>query len=482
MAFAIGGSVYQIPIQVDDALEVIESVAARPSVTDAFADGVHASRTSLRPLKQVRTKVLLDVGGALGGRYHVAFRGYHALITALLIGVFVFLARVRSWRDLAALAFALTVLTGMHTFSGLLREAYPVNHFLLVALYGLTTFALARTRGGWWIDGAAVLLLVTASLTLESGVLLWPIAIAGYAGGLRGISRRGLYGMTAALIGYGLFRILYLQIQSLELGARGTGFGAGVLTGAEQIERFGDAPILLYAYNVVMAAVSVLLSQPIAGHWAVLDAWQAQQITPVYVVEIGSSFATTCLIAWYVLQRRAGAADPAETDRHAPAVAGAHNDSANRRRATASSREGRPIALVFVTLLVLNATLCYAYAKAEIISLAGVFYALVAFAAMRELLARQWRGGVAVALGVALMLVAGAWGIRAAGLHFKLRHAAFEARGEWAAVLPPRSRATWPRDPHVRALVSRLKEEAILNQRIAPTILPRRYQAWWGQD
>ncbi len=461
MALGVGGSVYQIPIQVDDALEVIEGVAARPSVAAAFADGLNASRTSLRPLKQVRTALLLDAGEALGGRYHLAFRGYHALVAALLIGIFAYLARVETWIDLAALAFGLTVLTGMHTFSGLLREAYPVNHFLLIALYGLTLFAIARTRGGWLSDVAAVLLLVAASLTLESGVLLWPIAIAGYVSGLRGISRPALYVMTAAIVGYVLFRVSYLHIQSIQLGARATGFGADVITGAEQMARFGDTPALLYAYNVAMAALSVLLSQPIAGHWTVLDAWRRDDLSPVFALEMGSSLAVTILIAWYMLQRRA--ADGA-------------NVMDGRGRAW---RE--PVSLVFLTLLAANAMVSYAYAKAEIVSLAGVFYALVACVAMRALLRRPRQRGAAVAMALVLAVMTSAWAVRAAGLHFKLRHAAFNARGEWAAVLPPGRRDAWPRDPRVRALVARLKEEAVLNRALAPTTLSRTYQAWWGE-
>lgn len=147
LVFALGlaGSVYRIPIQVSDALETIERALNVPSLSASFASGIGNSPTMLRPLREVRTKMLVDAGDALGGRYHAAFRGYHALAGVVLVLLFVGVARPRSWTDVTALAFALAVLTGMHTFSGMFREAYPTNHFLTVTTYALATFGLARS-------------------------------------------------------------------------------------------------------------------------------------------------------------------------------------------------------------------------------------------------------------------------------------------------------------------------------------------------
>ena len=454
MALALAGSVYAIPIQVDDSVDVIVRSAQFSSVRAAFVDGLHNSRTILRPLKQVRTKLLLDLGGALGGRYHLAFRGYHALIAALLVVLFVYVARVRSWPDVAALAFALTVLTGMPTFTGLVREAYPVNHFLLIALYGLLMLAIARSRGGWIADVASIAVFVIATLTLESGVLLWPIAVAGYLAGQRGISRLGLAGMTVVAIGYVALRVGYLGMQGAQLGERVTGFGSGALSSADQIARFGENPAPLYFYNVMMAAVSVLLSQPESGQWTIVRAWRAGDVAPVFWLNVGSSVTTTALIAWYMWGR-------------GPA----------RRR-----RWREPIPFVFLVVLAANAAISYAYAKTEIMSLAGVLYALAAFAAVRELVVRPHRRGAAIAVALLLAGVAGAWAVRSAGLHFKLRHGAFDARGGWASVLPPDARDRWPHDSATVALLTRLKQEAVMTRGAIATALPRDFQRWWGED
>ena len=204
----------------------------------------------LRPLKEVRTKLLVAAGEAIGGRYHLVFRGYHALAGAILIGLFVWVCRARTWADVAALAVGLVVLTGMHTFVGLFREAFPVNHFLIVAICTLATFAVAQTRGGWLADLVAVGLLAVAALSFESGLLVWPVAVAAYASGLRGISRRGLIAMTIVLLVYVGARGLLLKEPALGVGQRATGFGAGALTPEEQVARFGANPLPFYAYNV----------------------------------------------------------------------------------------------------------------------------------------------------------------------------------------------------------------------------------------
>ena len=47
--------------------------------------------------------------------------------------------------------FALTVLTGLHTFLGFLREAFPINHFLEIAVLALVALNLTLSRGGWWV-------------------------------------------------------------------------------------------------------------------------------------------------------------------------------------------------------------------------------------------------------------------------------------------------------------------------------------------
>ena len=330
-AVALAGSVYRVPIQVSDSLEVIQRVVPMPSATAAFVEGLHNSATMLRPLKEVRTKLLVEAGNASGGRYHLIFRGYHALAGALLIGLFVWVCRARTWTDVAALSVGLVVLTGMHTFVGLFREAFPVNHFLIVAICALATVAVAQTRGGWLADLVAAGLFALAALSFESGLLVWPVAVAAYASGLRGISRRGLVAMTVVLLVYAGARGYLLTEPTLGVGQRGTGFGAGALTPEEQVARFGANPLPFYAYNVAAASSSVLFSQPTIGQFTAINAWRNGSLPPVYMLQIGSSLLTSLLIGWYVLGK----------------------DEQGRRR----WRE--PVPLAFITTLAVSAVMSY---------------------------------------------------------------------------------------------------------------------------
>src|SRR4029450_11730009 len=157
-ATGVSASVFRIPIQVSDSVEILVVVDRTPSMAAAFGQGLHASKTMLRPMRQVGTRLLLDVAHATGDRYNMVFRGFHATTAALLIALFTYVARPRDWTGAAALCFALLVLTGLHTFSGMMREAYPINHFLLIAIYCLATFAIAGSRGGVLADVTACVL------------------------------------------------------------------------------------------------------------------------------------------------------------------------------------------------------------------------------------------------------------------------------------------------------------------------------------
>jgi hypothetical protein len=489
-AVALAGSVYRMPIQVSDSLEVIQRVIQVPSATAAFVDGLYNSPTMLRPLKEVRTRLLVQAGEALGGRYHLVFRGYHALAGAILVGLFVWVCRARSWTDVAALAAGLAVLTGMHTFVGLFREAFPVNHYLIVAISTLATFALAHSRGGWLVDLAAIVLLASATLSFESGLLVWPVAIAAHAAGLRGISRRGVALMTLLVVCYAVFRVGYLGKQGAGIGERGTGFGAGALTESEQIARFGNRPSVLYSYNVTMAATSVLTSQPQVGRFTVASAWNDGPLPPVFIVQIGSSILMSVLIAWYILTRgpsgTSGPHPPKEYESQRASdcdlTAATTERPGVRREGHTTKRWREPAPLTFLAVLAVSALMSYAYAKDEIMSTAGVFYALAAYTAMRGLLALRPPIWIGVLLVVLSLAASSAWAIRSAGLHLRLRHGAFEARAEWAYILSPMGRANWPTDAHTLQVVSRMRQEALLQPTITPALLPRWTEQWWGED
>jgi hypothetical protein len=304
-AIAVSASVFRIPIQVSDSVEILEAVDRTPSVAAAFTQGLKASRTMLRPMRQTVTKVLLDTAHGIDDRYNLVFRGFHAASAALLIVLFTYVARPRDWTGVAALGFAMLVLTGLHTFGGMMREAYPINHFLLIAIYCLAVFAIAQLKGGIIADVAACMLFAIASLTLESGLVVLAVTIAAYVSGLRGISRGALIAMAVLAAGYGILRVPGLHMVGNTVGERQTGFGTEMLSTADLRARFGGTPWLLYAYTIVSSMLTVPLSQPVAGQWTAFAPWDPQAPPLFFLNDIGTSLVATGIVLWYMSRRRA---------------------------------------------------------------------------------------------------------------------------------------------------------------------------------
>ena len=480
-AVAVSASVYRIPIQVSDSVEILEAVEKTPSPVSAFTQGLHASRTMLRPMRQTVTKVLLETAHALGDRYNLVFRGFHAAAAALLIALFTLVARPRTWTETAAFAFALLVLTGLHTFGGMMREAYPINHFLLIAVYCLAVFALAQSRpstraqgapskvegrGGLAADVGACALFAIAALTLESGLVVLAMAIAAYAAGLRGISRGAIAAMVVLAAGYVVLRVGALHMIGNTVGERQTGFGTEILSTGDLRARFGGTPWVLYAYTIVCSALTVPFSQPVAGQWTALGALKDGELQLgalkdgtfqfFYLNDIGTSLVATALAAWYMWTRPAP----------------------GRPR-----RWRDPIPLTALAVLAGSAVLSYAYAKSEIMSAAGVFYALVVFLAVAEaarILTTRTARPLRIPVLVAVLCVTSAWGFRALGLQYRLQRGAFDARSEWVLRMPP---INAPPVPAAEArLTPRLRDEALHRGRTNPYLLWPRLSRLWGEN
>ena len=276
LALAFSYDLMRKPIQIPDSLIDILHMQESPSVYATFQDAV-AQRAYLRPLRIVQVKALFDVAD---GHYWLVFRGFHALLLVCLLLLFTRALRIQSWTDFAAGIFAIMVLTGMHTFRGTVREAFPINHFAEILLFCLLTLNLAQSRGGWWVDVAAAVTFVAASLTLESGLLVWVVAVVAWLCGMRGISRRGVTAMTLLLAVYFVVRFAYLSTGAPGLDERPAGVWLTMMTQAELIRRFGADPTLFYIYNVAASVLSVLFAEPERGVFLTARAWIVDGETP----------------------------------------------------------------------------------------------------------------------------------------------------------------------------------------------------------
>jgi hypothetical protein len=392
-----------------------------------------------RPLRIAETKLLFDLSR---GHVFAAYKTFHIALVMSAFGLFVAALRIETGVDLAASLFALAVFGGIHTFVGLVKEAYPVNHFLQIVVLVLVAMHLSRSRGGLWVDVGAVLTLIAACLTLESGVLVWVVLAAGRIAGRRGVSDGALAAVTVLVATY-----LVVRFTVLPHGMQNaSGYLAGRLEPEQIRERFGAGLSRFTIYTVLASISSVIFSEPRAGTFVVLRAWQAGEIPPRMWINIVSAVLTTLLIgiaAWRLSRSTTVGAEPNRADMRADF-------------------------LIFGAVLAASAAASFAYAKDEIMSVAGICYALVAFWAVRDQLIRVRRVGAAVLTATVLLVASSLWAVRVIGVHHVLRTQAFAFHNDWATMSDH-----LPQDPAARRLVTTLRTEALSQPVVNPWFVPR---------
>ncbi|HEY6507116.1 MAG TPA: hypothetical protein VIY56_03835 [Vicinamibacterales bacterium] len=411
MAAALSASVLAIPVQVTDSIVPLLQAEQMPSVVAAMRAST-GNQGYFRPLRIGQIQVLYALSG--GAHYTAVFKGFHVLLVVALVAGFVAVLRVRSASDFLVAVFSMTVLTGHHTFLGTVWEAYPINHFLEIGVFCVFALVLARSRGGWWVDGLAALTFTAAALTLESGLLVWVVLVAAWLAGWRGVSGRAIGLVSALLCAYAYVRFVHYSAGVPTLIERESGFWTARLSTDELVQRFGANPRLFYAYNVVSSFIGVLFAEPRAGVYTIPLQWQRDgMLAPATLVTVFTSLVTTAVMAWAVVSR-------------VPGWCRAQFDDAGR--------------FLFVALAVVgaNAVISYGYTKDEIMSPGGIFYALGAFAAVRHVV-ESARGRAAASVGgvlmaVALFTVAAGWVVRDVGTHYNMHRMASLVRNEWVAV------------------------------------------------
>jgi hypothetical protein len=266
--------------------------------------------------------------------------------------------------------------------------------------------------------------------------------------------------MTLLLIGYALIRFVWLapHVQGM---ANASGYLFERLESSQIRERFGTGLTRFNVYNVLVSIATVLFSEPRSGVFVVFRAWSLGDVPPRMWINLVSSTVTTALIA-IAAWRRLG-----------PAEAG-HYRFSSVASAFRRTHEGGPDLLVFGAILAASAVASYAYAKDEIMSVAGVFYAVAAFWAVRDLLTRGLRAAPAMAVALALLVAGSAWSVRTIGVNHVLRAQAFSFHNDWAWIPEDMERrGTWPSEPSTRKVVINLRDQALAMAIVNPWFVPR---------
>jgi hypothetical protein len=442
----LGYFLMRIPIQVSDCFSDLASL--RQSMRELVSAALW-QHSFLRPGRYVQLKIVYELAQ---GQYHYAFRLVHVAHVLALAALLVRLVQPRTSAAVVSLPLALAVLVGGHTFADTLREAFPINHYLTIVVACAVAANLSFARPRWWIDVFAVVLLAASALTLESGVLVWVVLVAGAMMGLRGVSRSGLAAATGVLALYFIVRLFVLDVGMPTLADREAGFGFRRYGGGELQQMFGSGVLPFYAYNLGVSLLGMLVREPRDGVFRLTDSIRRGELDlPMAVGVVTTGLASLVVLHTVWTRRQAWLAWRFERDDQ--------------------------ILGMFCAVLVANVALAYAYTKDVILAPAGFFYAAAVFVACRRLVeAASTRRVVPWVAASILFVLSSGWAVRAVGIHASLADTALEVRNQWVYVDDWIASRRIQMSPPVEALKQQLYDDALLRHPARPVLLER----WTG--
>ena len=438
------------PIQLTDGASNMISVADT-GAWQVFVDKL-TNEGFFRPLMWPPYRLVMDWSG---GNYFIWFKAIHVAQLLVLLLLLARWLRVETGADLTAFLFAVAVLVGGHTFPGAVREAFPINHFLLMAICTLGAAVLAAERPRLVNDLLAIPLFTYAVLTLESGLLVWVAVVWAYCLGWRGVSRWGVLTTTAGVAAYLAVRFLVLDTGTPGLTERTTGFGFGPADEADIQRLFGERPWLFYVYNLSSAMLTLLVAEPRGGVYRFVRGFVLGPHEPWVQLNVACATGVTLLIATACWRRRAHLRSGLS-----------HHDR---------------VLLMLPVMAAANAAFCYICLKDVVLSVAGVFIAAAAYVAMREavgtLTARAWRPLSFLVVAV-LTGLSSKWAVKFIGIHHSVRKESISVRKEWAQVDRWLERQEIVLDtPAKRRVKEMLETDALNREPVAPwPVLP------WSRD
>jgi hypothetical protein len=450
----VGYLLLDIPIQVSDSYGNL--VQASHGTLGSVVYDQFRAKGFLRPFLWAHIRIVYDLSG---GNYYAWFRGWHVGQVVVLTILFLRLVRPRTAAAAAAVVIGLAVLIGIHTFAGTIVEAFPINAYMTILICCYLAADLALGRPHWWRDVAAVVLLVCAALSVESGLLVAVVLVAAYLAGARGVSRWAIAAVVLLVVGYLVLRFAVLSVGTPELTERSSGFGFAVLE-PEDIERkFGAHPSVFYLYNIGTSMLSVLFSEPRAGVWvATRNVLSGNEVSIAPLVNVAASALGTSVLIWYAWRRR--------------------KDWFARR----FTRDDQVVA-IFVAVMAANALISYTYTKDVIISPAGIFYAAALTTAVKALIET---GSVSASrlrvatLTMVMMVLSATWAFRAIAIHVALRSTATAVRNDWVYVDDWVESQGLELDASGVALKQQLRSDAISLHPARPAVIGR-WVEWFSE-
>ena len=441
LLLALCWAMWNSPYPISETVAILEDAEASPN---SFFDP--RVRSWYRPLFHLTFYTFWRATGSLDSAL-VLFKILEVTSVGALIVLFIWQLKPRTPFEGAAATFAVAVLVGTPGFRDNLE--LPLLMTLVAMPLIVMVWAILEREHRAWHAPALVGLLLLAVGFKEQGLVIAPLVVVAWWAGAPGARRS-----TAATVA--VVTVLYLAMRFSIKGSwkpfeQGVGLGFDVISSSDAIARFGDSPWAIYAYNAVSTVANILFSEPSAGRFRVVFDLTQGQVEPWEVNHVLSSIALTALIAWWggrVWKRNAGGP---------------------------WSLEMRVFAATVVTLAASGA-LGFNYARDRLGGMAVVFYAMAAYFAMRAagrlaVLARPGRMAGACA---ALVLLAGAWQIRAIGTLEDVRVRSESTQREWLTDLQWRRVERADRPTYLRIL------NALVDQGLDPSLAQRTSYPDWA--
>lgn len=409
-------------------------------------------RSWYRPLFHSTWWALWRATGSLDGMLFW-FRIVELSAVVALVTLFLWYIRPRTFLEGAAATFALAVLLGMPGLRTNLE--LPMLMTLVGMPLALLVWILVERSARWWHPLLIVSLTLIAIGFKEQGLVIAPVVVAAWWTDAPGATRT-----TAAMVVASVSAYLGMRLATSGNWAafeQDIGFGFGKFSAADASARFGAFPYWMYAYNTASTVLNVLFSEPTDGQFRILwdvihrqaDAWEINHLI--------SSAALTGLIGWWgfhALKRNAG------------------------RPWTVESRAF----VAAVMALAASGPLGFNYTRDRLGGMAVVFYAIAAYFAVRAAAERALHAprGQMVAILAGLLLLAGAWQLRAIGTVEDVRLSAAKNRREWMVDLHER-RVDFAHNSTYLRILEAMAPQGLDPGAAQPTPYPRWLRRWLGR-
>ena len=432
-------ALWHTPFPISEAVALLEDVSKKSVESFVIPDASY-----YRPFYHLSLMAIWRSSSPLDTRL-ADIKLLHFVPVAFLVLLFLWQMRPRTGTQAAAAAVAMAVLVGSPGFRDNIE--LPLAYTAVGMPLALAAWVLVNREWRFWHPVAIVLFAIVAIGFKEQGLVIVPVV--GVAWLMRAPSARtGLVVTLVALtVAYVTARLAWHG--PLPLFEQSMGLGFSTLEPSEAAARYGGFPYWLYAYNGLSTMANVLFSEPTRGLFFISRDIAYLRVQPWEVVQLVSSGLMTACIAWWGIQRVRDEARSGWTV------------------------ESRTFAALVVSLAACG-VLSFDYSRDRLGGMALVFYAVSAYYATCALCHAM--GAVAraraVLVGVALMLLAVTWQVRAVGTVEYVRRTAWRNQIEWLADLPKR-RAEFVDRHEYRDIMESMVEQGTRPGSSEPTLYPR---------